>query len=73
MSSSTNSMNHNNCSTFGHCNTHQDRSIKEVMETRSRQEEQSRYKTERMKKEWNSGSERRQGVPEEEDLMKEWW
>ena len=43
------------------------------MTVTGRQDEQSGHKAERMKKEWISGSGSRQGVPEEEDLMKEWW
>ena len=33
----------------------------------------SRWKTDEMKKETQSRSGGRQGVPQEEDLMKEWW
>ena len=72
-SSSSNPMKYNTCSFVVPCAAHQDRFKEDLMRTvTGRQEDQSRHKADRMKKEWISDSRFWQGVPEEEDLMKEW-
>ena len=59
-------------STCTSCAACQDKDEKKGI-ARGQQNTQSNPRTEKRRKDLGTGSGRRQGVPQEEDLMKEWW
>jgi hypothetical protein len=65
----------NKCPSIAPCAAHGDRSVSQdhVGTGRDGEDRHSRHNTERTRQEWSPASGRRQGEPQEEDLLKEWW